>query len=158
PISRGRRLLQSVTVTRSLIAGLALLAIAIGSFMWATRTVVRVPVAVAPLANHTGEPELDGYRLALTEALVDDLSDSPNIRVLPYPQLLEIVRKFISAGDVSSSEAIGAIGMRSGARFVIVPTLEYAAGSASWHAHVEIRSTDTGAAAGAYDTDAITSS
>ena len=44
--------------------------------------------------------------MALTQSLVDEVSDSPNIRVMPYPRLLEIVRRFIAAGDVSS-EAVG---------------------------------------------------
>ena len=51
-------------------------------YAWQTRPVVRIPVAIAPVANHTGEPELDAYRMALTADPVDELRESPNIRVV----------------------------------------------------------------------------
>src|SRR5205814_347067 len=52
--------------------------------LWLARTMARTSIAVDPVANHTGEPELDGYRLALTRSLVAELADSPNLRVAAY--------------------------------------------------------------------------
>ena len=128
---------RAVTPARAIAAVVAVAAVVAGANAWMTRAVVRIPVAIAPIANHTGEQELDAYRMALTQALVAELGESPNIRVVPYPRLLEIVRRFIGAGDVSSSEAIQAIATQSGASFVVIPSLEYR--NATWLAQVQIR-------------------
>ena len=72
--------------------------------------VQRIPIAIAPVVNQTGYADLDPYRLALTLALITDLSESPNVRVLSYPRLLQIVRRFIASGtDVSSRDAVQAV-------------------------------------------------
>ena len=56
-----------ITPARVIVAAIALVAAAVGLYLWSVRPVVRIPVAIAPVANHTGEPEVDDYRLALTE-------------------------------------------------------------------------------------------
>jgi tetratricopeptide (TPR) repeat protein len=155
-LSRKARVLRAATPAR-VVAGVAVAAVvAAGVYWWLARPIVRVPIAIAPVANHTGEPELDGYRLALTAMLVDELAESPNVRVVPYPRLLEIVRRFIGAGDVSSTEAIQAIATHSGAAFVVVPSLEYTNGM--WFAQAQFRNSADGTATVSYQTETLTSS
>jgi tetratricopeptide (TPR) repeat protein len=140
-----------LTPARAAAAAVVLLAAGGGSYWWMARPVDRIPVAIAPVANHTGEPALDDYRLAMTAALVDELSESPNIRVAPYVRVLEMLRRFISgAGDISSRDAIQAISTQSGAHFVVVPALAYRDGA--WLALAEIRNVGT------LETEAVTSS
>ena len=152
----GRRLRRATTPKR-VAAGLFVMAVGVaGVYAWLARPVVRIPVAIAPVANHTGEPELDGYRLALTEMLIEELQDSPNLRVVPYLRLLEVVRRFIGGGDVSSTDAIQAIATEGGATFVVIPSLEYANGT--WSAQAQVRSGGDGTVVGSYQTEGLTSS
>jgi tetratricopeptide (TPR) repeat protein len=156
PLSWIARARRQITPARSVAAFTAAAAVAAAVYAWNARPVVRLPVAVAPVANHTGEPELDGYRLALTAALIGELEDSPNIRVVSYPRLLEVIRKFIADGDVSSSDALQAVGAHSGASIVLVPSLEYRNGA--WLSQVQIRSVDTGTVTSSYEGDSVASS
>lgn len=152
-----QRVRGRVTRVRAVAVGLVLLTLGVGSFLWLAQPVARLPVAIAPVANHSGEPQLDDYRLALTERLVAELSDSPNIRVVPYFRLVEIVRRFMSGtGDVSSRDAIQAIATQSEARLIVIPTLENRSGT--WLARAEFRSVETGTNTGTYETEAVTSS
>ena len=148
-----------VTPTRVIIALALLLAVGIGGFtFWTHRPIERLPVAVVPLANHTGNTELDPYRLALTSALIDEISESPNIRVVPYLRLLEMIRPFASAsGDVSSNDAIRAIATASGALFLVVPTLEYRDSDTTWILRTQIRNAQTGTTLATYETAPVTS-
>ena len=150
------RIRRAITPARAATAVIVIVAVVGGVYAWITRPVVRIPIAIAPFANHTGEPELDAYRMALTQALVDEVSDSPNVRVVPYLRLLEIVRRFIGAGDVSSSEAIQAIATQGGASFVVIPSLEYR--NAMWQAQAQVRSVQTGAVVETYESEAVSSS
>jgi tetratricopeptide (TPR) repeat protein len=157
-LSWRQRVRRAVTPGGAIAAVVAMAVAVAGTYAWLTRPVVRIPVAIAPLANHTGEAELDAYQMALTQSLVDEISDSPNLRVVPYPRLLEIVRRFIGAKDrdVSSSEAIQAIATQSGASFVIIPSLEYRNGM--WLARAQVRSVEAGTVTNTYETEALASS
>src|SRR5205823_6491639 len=66
------------------------------AYLWMIRPVQRIAVVVAPVVNQTGYAELDPYRLALTETLIDELAASPNVRVLSYDRVLQMVRRFLS--------------------------------------------------------------
>jgi tetratricopeptide (TPR) repeat protein len=156
PLSRWQRARAAVTPGRAIAAAVAVVAAAVGSYVWLARPVVRIPVAIAPVANYTGEPELDGYRLALTETLLEELEDSPNIHVVPFRRLVEIVRQFITSGDASSREAIQAIATHSGAQFVIMPALVYQ--NQAWVVRAEIRDVESGIVTKTYETEGITSS
>jgi tetratricopeptide (TPR) repeat protein len=132
-------------------------ALTIGTPLWIFSPVDRVPVAVAPVVNQTGYADLDAYRLALTRELVAQLADSRQVRVLPYDQLLQIVRRFQSPGsDVSSREAMQALATHSGARTIVVPTLLYEDGG--WRARIELRRADTSTDEGTYETAPVVSS
>ena len=156
-LTMGQRVRRGVTVGRVAAAIVVLALGGFGSYRYLTRPVVRVPVAIAPLANQTGYPELEPYRLALTQALIAELADSPDIRVVPYARLVEITGRFASAGgDISSRDALQAIGAESGAGVIVVPTLAYRNGA--WLARAEFRNAQTGTNLGAYETDALTSS
>ncbi len=130
-----------------------------GAYYWWLRPVERIQLAVVPVANHTGVTELDRYRLALTDALIAELSESPNIRVVPYLRLVEVVRPFMTgSNDVSSTQAIQAIASGSGAPFLVVPTLVYRDRDSTWIVEVQIRNAETGTTIGRYETDPVTSS
>ena len=134
-----------------------LAALAAGAYPLLTGPVERVPVAVAPLANQTGYAELDPYRLALTQVLVSELAESPNVRVLPYPRLLQSIRRFLTgATDMSSREAIRALAADSGTAMVVVPTLLYENGA--WRGRAELQDAATGINAAVYDTEPAASS
>ena len=142
---------------RAAIAALVLAAIAAGAYPLLTRRSERVPIAIAPVINQTGYPELDPYRLALTDALVLELGDSANLRVLPHSRTLEIVRRFLTSGaDPSSRDAVQALAMQSGARFVVVPTLLYENGM--WRARAELQDSATATNASVLETAPVASS
>lgn len=139
------------------IAAGVLIAMGAGAYPWLTRTGARIPIAIVPVVNQTGYPELDPYRLALTSALVAELGDSPNVRVLPFGRLLQIVRRFALAGpDVSSRQAVQAISTHSGARFLVAPTLVYENGT--WKARAEFQDAATGTNAAVFETEPFASS
>ena len=132
-------------------------AIAAGAYPLLTGSVDRVPVAIAPIVNQTGYPELDPYRLALTQVLVSELGESRNIRVVPYTRLLQIIRRFLRGStDMSSREAIQAVTANTGAGMVVVPTLLYENGE--WRGRAEIQDAATGTNAAVYNTEPVASS
>jgi tetratricopeptide (TPR) repeat protein len=146
------------TLARVTIALALLVVVGIGGYFWTHRPIERLPVAVVPLANHTGNTELDGYRLGLTSALIDEISESPNIRVVPYLRLLEMIRPFASAsGDVSSTDAVRAIATASGAPFLVVPTLEYRDQDRAWILRTQIQNAQTATTLATYETAPIAS-
>src|SRR5439155_14068824 len=138
-------------------AAAGVLAIATAAtYAWLARPLPRTPIAVVPMANHTGEAELDAYRFALTQALITELDDSPNLRVSPYFRLLEIVRRYLGGQiDPSSQEAIQSIAAQSGASVLIIPSVEYKDGG--WRAHADLRNVSTGTTAASIDTEPISS-
>ena len=118
--------------------------------------VERIPIAIAPVVNQTRYPELDPYRLALTQVFVTELAESPNVRVLPYARLLQILRRFIATGtDVSSREAFQAITVHGAPRFVALPTLIYENGR--WSARVEIQDASTATRVAVVGTESVAS-
>ncbi len=141
-------------------AVLVLAALSAAAVYWVWyRPVERIGVVVAPVANHTGVIDLEADRLALTEALASTLATSPNIRVVPYLRLLEIIRPFVArGGDVSSSEAVQAIAANAGAPFVVVPTLVYRDRDSTWLMEVQVRNAATGTTTATYETAPVTSS
>ncbi|MEO8071352.1 MAG: protein kinase, partial [Acidobacteriota bacterium] len=153
-----RRRRRTLTPARLALTAAALLLAAGGWYWWSARPVERVRVAIAPVANHTGVASLDRYRLALTESLVDELRDSPNVRVVPYLRLIEMVRPFMgAAADVSSTEAVQAVATASGAPFVIVPTLAYRDRDSTWLMQIQVRNAETGTSVSSYETAAVSS-
>jgi tetratricopeptide (TPR) repeat protein len=100
---------------------------------------------------------LDPYRLALTQELIAELSESSVVRVLSYDRLLQIIRGFSVGGvDVSSREALQAISANTGADVIALPTLLYENGA--WKARVELRNSKTATNVAAFDTPPVTSS
>ena len=149
PRRHGRR-------TAAIVAAV-LAVIAAGAYPLLTGSVERVPVAIAPIVNQTGYPELDPYRLALTQVLVSELAESRNVRVVPYTRLLQVIRRFLTGTtDMSSREAIQAVTANTGAGMVIVPTLLYENGE--WRGRAEIQDAATGTNAAVYNTEPVASS
>jgi tetratricopeptide (TPR) repeat protein/tRNA A-37 threonylcarbamoyl transferase component Bud32 len=147
------------TPVRMGIAAALLIMMAAGVYFWTTRPVERIRVAVVPVSNHTGNTELDRYRLALTAALIDEISESPNIKVVPFVRLVEVIRPFmLASGDISSSDAVRAIATQSGAPFLVVPTLVYRDRDSTWLVEVQVRRADTGTIIARYETAPLTSS
>ncbi|MBI4266574.1 MAG: protein kinase [Acidobacteria bacterium] len=138
-------------------AAAAMSLLLVGGPLWVFAPVERMAVAVAPVVNQTGYAELDAYRLALTQELVAQLSDSPNIRVQPYDRLVSIVRGFQREGrDVSGPEALRAVATSSGASVVVMPTLLHE--DNAWKARVEFRNVETSLNESPYETPPVVSS
>ena len=115
-LQAGRKGSRRAAIMWGATAAGVLAAAAAGIYVWLARPIERTPIAIVPIANHTGEPELDGYRLALTQGLMAELSDSPNLRVISYARTLEVLRRFVDGGgDVSSLESIQTLSSQSGA-------------------------------------------
>jgi tetratricopeptide (TPR) repeat protein len=150
-----RRRVRPVTIAA---AGLLLIASA-GVGWWAYQPGERMPILVAPLANQTGEAALDGYRLALTHAMVRALSESPAVRPVPYPKMLQVLRRFQGSGgaDVGSREALQALEASAGTKTVLMPALIYDDRDRTWRGRVELRNAVTATAADAYETGRVTS-
>jgi serine/threonine protein kinase/tetratricopeptide (TPR) repeat protein len=146
PASRARR--------RRLLAAILVMVVLVGGLLWIASPVERMPIAVAPLSNQTGDRELDNYRLALTHALTSDLLGSPNIRVLPYGRLLQILGRFrLDGPDISSREALQALATYSNASLLVVPTLVYE--NNALRARAEIRNSQTATTVATYNTDPV---
>jgi serine/threonine protein kinase/tetratricopeptide (TPR) repeat protein len=115
----------------------------------------RASIVVAPVINETGFSELNAYRLPLSYALMLELSDSPNVRLLPHGRVMQALRRFIvSNQDVSSREALDVLSRSSGVRYVVVPTIVYE--DRSWRARIDVRDADT-AATKVYETEPMVS-
>ena len=149
-IRRGSRTMAVVVAATVLAIGAA------AGYLWLARPLPRTPIAIVPVANHTGERALDAYRLTLTQSLIGELRDSPNLRVTTYSRLLEALRGYLlGAGDISGRDAIQAIARDARVRFLIVPALEYRDGA--WVAEAEVRNVETGTNIATVRTDSITS-
>ena len=124
------------------VAAAVVLAASVGlTYQWLA-PVERIPIAVAPVVNQTRYSELDSYRLALTYTLISELSESPNVRVLPYTRLLQIIRRYLAGGsDIASRESILAIREQGSPRFVVLPALIYE--NDRWRAQAEIQDAST---------------
>jgi tetratricopeptide (TPR) repeat protein len=97
---------------------------------WWFRPIPRIPSAIAPVANVTGDMSLEPYRLALTHTLERSLSESRYARVIAHGKLVQVLRRFLSDGsDVSSRDVIHALGQHAGAAVIIVPSLVFDDGS-----------------------------
>jgi tetratricopeptide (TPR) repeat protein len=141
----------------SSVAAMVLAAALAGGSWWITRSIERVAVVVAPVSNQTGFDELQPFRLALTNLLTMHLSDSDSVRVIPYDRVLQALRRYLlDRTEVASRDAVEAVGVSSGARYVLVPTLLYADGV--WRARVEIRVPSTGLNVHTFETAGVSSS
>jgi len=144
-------------VLRRAAVAVAVLAVAAGGVYWyLSRPVPRTFIAIAPVANSTGDATLDPYRMGLTLALARELGESNDVRVLPYTQMLAPLRRFVLArADVSSPDAVKALQGASAAGVVVAPTLLYDRGA--WRASAELRDA-AGASLGRVDTEPLESS
>jgi tetratricopeptide (TPR) repeat protein len=145
------------TGTRAAIAFIALLAVTVGTYVWMTRPVLRTLVAIVPVINQTGFAELDPFRLALTQTLIAESSDSTRVRVVGYDRVLESLRRFIGGNsDVSSRDAVQALTSATAPQIVVIPTLIYE--NSAWRARGEVRDPTTMTNLAVVDTDPIVSS
>ncbi|MDR1989683.1 MAG: protein kinase [Acidobacteriaceae bacterium] len=158
-LARRRTRRAAVVRVAGLLGVVALVALGAVRYLSRPHPVERIRVAVAPVANHTGDADLDAYRMALTGTLVDELIGSPNIDVLSTSRVSEIVAPFVARGaDVSSAEVTRAIVANTGVPFIVAPSLEYRDQSANWLVRVEIRNAATGVAVQTYETAPMESS
>ena len=142
--------------TRLGAAALILAAVAVGIAWYVSRPPIRTFVAVAPVANRTGDATLNPYRLALTLQLTRELAESANVRVLPYAVLLQPLRRFLMTGqDPSTAAAVEAVARASQAAVVIVPALLYDEGALK--ARADLRDA-AGASMGRVETPVLESS
>src|SRR5207248_2703311 len=78
-------------------------------------------VAVLYFENNTGNPQLDWLRTGLTDMLVTDLSQSPDVEVLPTDRLVQILGDMKHGDDrVISFETVQEIARRAGVKQVVL--------------------------------------
>ncbi|HMD37056.1 MAG TPA: tetratricopeptide repeat protein, partial [Vicinamibacterales bacterium] len=78
-------------------------------------------VAVLYFENNTGNPQLDWLRTGLTDMLVTDLSQSPDVEVLPTDRLVQILTEMRRQDDRQISfDTVQAIAKRAGVSRVIM--------------------------------------
>ena len=119
--------------------------------IWWVRPALRTPIVIAPVVNQTGYPAVDPYRLALTLALVRELTDSPNVAVLPWNETLEHVRGAIASGaDPSSGGLIQATIAGTPNALIVVPTLLFESGL--WRGRVDVQDAKTGTQVATFET------
>ena len=142
-------------LVRRAAAVLAVLAIAAGAAYWyLSRPVPRTFIAIAPVANGTGDRTLDPYRWALTLELTRELGESHDVSVFSYARMLPPLRRFLGGGR-QGAEAIGVVARASGASVIAVPTLVYDSGALRARADLQDAK---GAALGRVETEPLVSS
>jgi serine/threonine protein kinase/tetratricopeptide (TPR) repeat protein len=78
-------------------------------------------VAVLYFENNTGNPQLDWLRTGLTDMLVTDLSQSPDIEVLPTDRLVQILGELKHQDDrVISFDTVQEVAKRGGVKQVVL--------------------------------------
>jgi serine/threonine protein kinase len=95
---------------------------------WASSTPPIVPaesskpsVAVLYFENNTGNPQLDWLRTGLTDMLVTDLSQSPDVEVLPTDRLVQILGEMKRQDDRTIAfDTVQEIAKRAGVRSVLL--------------------------------------
>jgi TolB-like protein/tetratricopeptide (TPR) repeat protein len=111
------------------VAGAVLAAITAGGFL-VSRQMAGPPeetaggkpsVAVLYFENNTGNPQLDWLRTGLTDMMVTDLSQSPDLEVLGTDRLLQILTAMGRQDDkVISADVMQEIARRAGVKTVLV--------------------------------------
>jgi len=120
---------RSMGVT-AIVAIAATIALFIAVWVWrpwnAGGTSVAAPagkpaVAVLYFENQTGDPSLDWMRTGLTDMMVTDLSQSPDIEVLGTDRVFQILEELNRADDkVISADVVQQIAKRAGVDRVLV--------------------------------------
>jgi tRNA A-37 threonylcarbamoyl transferase component Bud32/tetratricopeptide (TPR) repeat protein len=137
-------------------AALALALVAGAAAWWFMPPADRLRVLVMPVSNQTGFGYLDDYQSALSYALLQELADSPNIRVLPWPRMLQSLHGLRRDRQaLSGPEARAALTAGGSAPTVIQATLLWEA--QRWQVRVEITDGVTGVRQGSYLSDAVAS-
>ena len=78
-------------------------------------------VAVMYFENNTGNPQLDWLRTGLTDMLVTDLSQSPDLEVLPTDRLVQILGDMRRQDDlVVSFDTVQEVARRAGVKTIVL--------------------------------------
>ena len=142
-------------IVRLAAVAVALVAAVMGAAYWyLSRPVPRTFVAVAPVANRTGDRTLDPYRSALTLELTRELGESRDVSVFSYTRMLPPLRLFLGGGR-DASEAIAVVTRASGAGVIVVPSLIYDSGALKARADLQ---DPKGTALGRVETEPVVSS
>ncbi len=121
--SRGSR-----TVALALAGAVVALAVAGGIFVSQQATTTpedavgaKPSIAVLYFENNTGNPQLDWLRTGLTDMMVTDLSQSPDLEVLGTDRLVQILAQMGRQDDkVMSADVMQEIARRAGVKTVLV--------------------------------------
>ncbi len=109
-------------------AASAAILLGVGYWFWSSRdqvpveaTGTRPSVAVMYFENNTGEKELDWLRTGLTDMLVTDLSQSPDVEVLSTDRLVQILGAMdkLESGPISF-DTVQEVARRAGVKHVML--------------------------------------
>jgi tetratricopeptide (TPR) repeat protein len=150
PVKRSRK--------RLLVAVAAVVVALGGGAGWAMWPRARTPIVVVPVANQTGFADLGPYQLALTYALVHELSDSRVVRPMSWPRMLQTLRGFIATegADLSSGAVVQALRDSAVGDILVRPTLVNE--DKTWHVQVELVDRRTAVTLDTFQTGAVATS
>jgi serine/threonine protein kinase/tetratricopeptide (TPR) repeat protein len=123
---------------------------------WTLRPVDRISVVIVPVANLTGFADLQPYRRALTQSMVQDLTTSMTVRPVSWTRTQQTLRGFIARdADISSREVESALTRETGAQIAILPTLMFE--DRAWRVRVEVRDARTSTNIADYKSEPVVS-
>ena len=115
------RFYAAVAVVVAILAGVGYLRSRLSSPAVPASNTGKPSVAVLYFENNTGNPQLDWLRTGLTDMLVTDLSQSPDVEVLPTDRLVQILGQMRRQDDrVVSFDVVQEIAKRAGVKSVIL--------------------------------------
>ena len=92
------------------------------SYQYLKKPEKRVAVTVLPIRNQTGKSELDNLIYPITQAMINSLFNSEQVKVYPYDSIYQ-ASGLLKEKGVPDKQAIKFLGELNGSSYVIVPTL-----------------------------------
>ena len=135
------------------VPGLALLAvIAAGILLWRpllrkaafpAASAGKPSIAVLPFMNNTGDKSLDSWKSGMAQLLIDHLSQSKYIYVLPKERLLSLMKEFnLREANGFSSEDLKKLAARGIGEHILLGSI-FVSGR-NWQVNVTLKKADTG--------------
>lgn len=145
PSRRGRRLRWMVAAATIALTGGA---------GWVLLPADRVSIVVVPVANQTGQPDLDAYVPALTYVLVEQLAESARVRPASWPRMLETLRGFrATKSALHSNEVVVALRAAVPGHVLVRPSI--VSEGETWRVRIEVLDADRPVTLATFRTDPV---
>ena len=90
-------------------AAAALAVLGVAPFVWSAKPTPIDAIAILPLANHTGDPELDYLTDGITETLINVLSQVPDLKVMSSTAVARYKGRQVDAREVGKELGVKAL-------------------------------------------------